>query len=218
MSPRLFFFFDLDLTLTAAHTGGVAGARFDEEAQDYERDADGSLVVDVSREEAVGAFGSVENIRLVLDTLRSITDAGGVSFVVTRGVVGCATALLERAAAAAGRQEGGVVGDGKLVEAVLGAATDLEVQNPFGEAGERRLASAQERAHRVSTEMWAERKVELMEQVLRRFAAPNADAYFFDDTAANVREARRRGFENAVLVTEPLVGTVKGVRGALRLL
>ena len=97
-----------------------------------------------------------------------------------------------------------IVGEGLLIESVLGAETSDEISDPYGdnkfdevlqEMTEIGIKSSDE-----SSTVWAFKKKEILDEILNKYNIEKNDIYFYDDTKVNINCCRHFGYTNSFLI------------------
>jgi hypothetical protein len=181
--------FDFDLTLTMEHTGGVP-----------------------DKKHTLMYFDGYE--KELMDMLKLIKSKGLNIEVNTRGNKNNITECLNNLAKLLGEKP--IVGEGLLIESVLGANTDDEMGDPYGND---KFDKIYDEMIKIgvgkgdeSSIVWAYKKKEILDEIHKKYGVDKTSIYFFDDTQINIKCCKHYGYTNSFVVEEDaLLNTIEQI-------
>lgn len=173
--------FDFDLTLTYEHTGGEPNI-----------------------EDTLKYFNNCGNNggKYLIEMLHFLQKIKVKVHVNTRGNKIMITNCLNDLGKKLGHNQ--IVGEGLLIESVLGAETSEEIGDPYG--GKKFDEVFQEmikigiKSIDESSTVWAYKKKEILDQIWKKYNIEKSNIYFYDDTKVNIDCCQYFGYINSYLI------------------
>jgi hypothetical protein len=185
--------FDFDLTLTIEHTGGIP-----------------------IKKNVLGYFNGHET--KLIEMLRLIKSKGSNIYINTRGNKHAVTECLNHLATLMKIES--IVGEGLLIESVLGANTDDEMGDPYGND---KFDKIYDEMIKIgvgkgdeSSIVWAYKKKEILDEIQDKYSVNKTKIYFYDDTKVNIECCKYYGYTNSFVVREgALLDTIQQISSLL---
>jgi FMN phosphatase YigB (HAD superfamily) len=185
--------FDFDLTLTMEHTGGVP-----------------------VKKNTFRYFNG--NEQKLIEMLKFIKSKGLYVEINTRGNKFIITECLNHLAILMEIEP--IVGEGLLIESVIGANTSDEIGDPYGDDKfdtiYEKMTEIGIKSRDESSTVWAYKKKEILDTIQNKYNIDKTGIYFFDDTKVNIDCCKHYGYINSFVINEDaLLNTIKQINNLL---